>query len=95
VLTDYLDGGTVGLKAIKKRGGVAIVQEPGEAEYPAMPRSALRHVEVDHCPALKEIPALLSRLSNEPANEEQAYSLPKAMEVESNIAEQQMNTKEF
>jgi two-component system, chemotaxis family, protein-glutamate methylesterase/glutaminase len=95
VLTGYLDDGTVGLQAIKKRGGVAIVQDPGEAEYPAMPRSALRHVEVDYCPTLSEIPALLFRLSNEPANEEQAYPVPKPMEFESDIAEQQMNTKEF
>lgn len=65
VLTGYLDDGTVGLQAIKKHGGVVIVQDPGEAEYPSMPRSALRHVEVDHCPALSEIPALLFRLSNE------------------------------
>jgi two-component system chemotaxis response regulator CheB len=95
VLTGYLEDGTVGLQAIKKRGGVAIVQDPGEAEYPAMPRSALRHVKVDHCPALSEIPALLSRLANEAANEEQAYSIPNEMGFESNIAEQQMNTKEF
>jgi two-component system, chemotaxis family, protein-glutamate methylesterase/glutaminase len=95
VLTGYLDDGTVGLQAIKKRGGIAIAQDPVEAEYPAMPHSALRHVEVDHCPVLSEIPALLLRLSNEPANEEQAYPIPNAMEFESNIAEQEMDTKEF
>src|ERR671911_55096 len=95
VLTGYLDDGTVGLQAIKKRGGVTIVQDPGEAEYPAMPRSALRHVEVDHCPHLSDIPALLLRLSKEPAQEEQTFSIPKAMEIESDIAEQAMNTKEF
>ena len=46
-------------------------------------------------PVLSEIPALLFRLSNEPANEEQAYPIPNAMEFESNIAEQQLNTREF
>ena len=95
VLTGYLDDGTVGLQAIKKRGGVVIVQDPAEAEYPAMPRSALRHVQVDHCPILTEIPSLLFRLSAEPAQEEQAFPISKAMEVESAIAEQEMNTKEF
>jgi two-component system, chemotaxis family, protein-glutamate methylesterase/glutaminase len=49
VLTGYLDDDTVVLQAIKKRGEAAIVQDPGEAEYPAMPRSALRYVQVDHC----------------------------------------------
>ena len=47
ILTGYLDDGTVGLQAIKKRGGVAIVQDPNEAEYPSMVKSALRYVEVD------------------------------------------------
>jgi two-component system CheB/CheR fusion protein len=33
--------GTLGLKAIKAAGGMAIVQEPKTAEYPAMPESAI------------------------------------------------------
>jgi two-component system, chemotaxis family, protein-glutamate methylesterase/glutaminase len=47
VLTGMLDDGTAGLQAIKRRGGVAIVQEPEEAEAPSMPLSALRHVQID------------------------------------------------
>jgi two-component system chemotaxis response regulator CheB len=77
LLTGFLDDDPVGLQAIKKRGGVAIIQDPGEAEYPAMPHSALRHVEVDHRARLSEIAALLSHLSNEPATQEQAYPIPK------------------
>lgn len=95
VLTGYLDDGTVGLQAVKKRGGVAIVQDPNEAEYPSMAKSALRYVKVDHCLPLAEIPDLLVHLSKEPAALEEAYPVTEEIEIESKIAEQQMNTQEF
>ncbi len=95
VLTGYLDDGTVGLQAIKKRGGVAIVQDPNEAEYPGMAKSALRYVNVDYCLPLAEIPDLLVELSKEPAAQEETYPVTEEIEIESKIAEQQMNTQEF
>ncbi len=95
VLTGYLDDGTVGLQAVKKRGGVAIVQDPKEAEYPSMPKSALRYVKVDRCVPLAEIPHLLVQLSKQPAAEEEADLMNEEIEIESNIAQQQMNTQEF
>ncbi|AUB44108.1 cheB, two-component system, chemotaxis family, response regulator CheB (plasmid) [Nostoc flagelliforme CCNUN1] len=95
VLTGYLDDGTVGLQAVKKRGGVAIVQDPKEAEYPSMATSALRYVKVDHCLPLAEIPDLLVQLSKQPAAQEETYPMTEEIEVESQIAEQQMNTQEF
>lgn len=95
ILTGYLDDGTVGLQAIKKRGGVAIVQDPNEAEYPSMAKSALRYVKVDYCLPLAQIADLLVQLSKEPTAEEEAYPVTRELEVESRIAEQQMNTQEF
>lgn len=47
VLSGYLDDGTVGLQTIKACGGLAIVQEPIEADALDMPASALEHVDVD------------------------------------------------
>jgi two-component system chemotaxis response regulator CheB len=47
VLSGSRDDGTAGLMAIKASGGTAIVQDPEEALYPAMPRSAIAHVEAD------------------------------------------------
>ncbi|TCO11089.1 chemotaxis protein CheB [Natronoflexus pectinivorans] len=38
LLTGYLDDGTSGMHAIKTCGGICIVQDPNEAEYPDMPR---------------------------------------------------------
>jgi|tagenome__1003787_1003787.scaffolds.fasta_scaffold20814138_2 two-component system chemotaxis response regulator CheB len=47
VLSGSRDDGTAGLMAIKARGGTAIVQDPDEALYPAMPLSAMAHLEPD------------------------------------------------
>ena len=63
VLSGTLYDGTLGLDAIKLRGGVAIVQDPDEARFPGMPRSALDRIHVDHCARVAEIPALLSELT--------------------------------
>lgn len=72
VLTGYLDDGTAGLAAIKIHGGIAVVQDPDEAEAPPMPRSALRYVPVDHCLRLSRIAPMLVRLASEPAISERA-----------------------
>ena len=34
--------GTIGMKAVKEAGGVALVQEPASAQYDGMPRSAIK-----------------------------------------------------
>jgi two-component system, chemotaxis family, protein-glutamate methylesterase/glutaminase len=47
VLSGSRDDGTAGLLAIKAHGGIAIVQDPSEALYDAMPRNAISHVDID------------------------------------------------
>ncbi len=47
VLSGSLDDGTSGLVSIKARGGTAIVQDPADALFDSMPRSAIENVAVD------------------------------------------------
>jgi len=63
VLTGSLDDGTAGLLSIKKRGGVAVVQDPEEALAAEMPRSAMETVAVDHVVPLAKMPGLLAELA--------------------------------
>lgn len=87
VLTGMLDDGTAGLWAIKDRGGVAIVQSPDEAQYPSMPRSALRHVEADHVVTLAEIPKLLVSLTQSTPTASKGSDMPNHnIEIETRIA---------
>jgi two-component system, chemotaxis family, protein-glutamate methylesterase/glutaminase len=65
VLSGALDDGTSGLWMIKHRGGVAVVQDPADAEVPSMPENALREVEVDYSVPISEMAALLVRLAKE------------------------------
>jgi len=65
ILSGALDDGTSGLWTIKHYGGLAVVQEPGDAEVPSMPENALREVRADHVVAVAEIAPLLVRLSRE------------------------------
>lgn len=59
ILSGMLDDGTLGLQAIKRCGGTAIVQSPEEAMCDSMPESAIRNVNVDHVLPVAEMGALL------------------------------------
>ena len=54
--------GTLGLSRIKEKGGFVIVQDPDEAEYADMPRSAISIGMVDIILPVAEIPAKLLTL---------------------------------
>ncbi len=87
ILSGTLDDGASGLLMVKKRGGVAVVQDPDEAQYAGMPLSAIEHAPVDHIVRLGEMGALLARLAREPVQEERGEPVSNEMESEEALTE--------
>jgi two-component system chemotaxis response regulator CheB len=88
LLSGSLSDGTAGLRAIKRCGGLAVVQQPEDAVVPFMPRSALRYVDVDHVRRADEMGALLGDLIREPAGP--SPPVPVDVRLEAAIAAQEL-----
>jgi two-component system chemotaxis response regulator CheB len=80
-----LDDGTSGLEAIMKAGGIAVIQDPNEAEFPEMPVSAIRNLAINHVAPISEMGNLIKKLINEPFEENNP--VPKHILREAEIAE--------
>ena len=88
ILSGALDDGTSGLWSIKHFGGVAVVQDPRDAEVPSMPENALYEVEVDHVVPIDGMAELLVRLSRESIDaSDEIMEDSKLIETEIRIAE--------
>ena len=57
ILTGTGSDGALGVKAIKERNGLVLVQDPSEAEFDGMPQSAIATGVVDRVLRLEQIPA--------------------------------------
>jgi two-component system, chemotaxis family, protein-glutamate methylesterase/glutaminase len=87
VLSGALNDGTAGLLAIKRCGGLAVIQDPEEAIISGMPTSALRHVATDHVAEAAAIGPLLARLVRTAAPA--ATAIPFDIRLEAAIAAQE------
>jgi two-component system chemotaxis response regulator CheB len=70
VLSGALYDGSMGLLAVKTRGGMAIVQDPREAAVDSMPRSALKLVAADSVLTSAEIASQLMDWVRTPAGKQ-------------------------
>lgn len=70
ILSGTLDDGAAGVRSIRHEGGVAIVQDPGDALYPGMPLSAIAADRPQHVLPLDEIPGLLTALAGAPIRQD-------------------------
>jgi two-component system chemotaxis response regulator CheB len=66
ILTGANADGAQGLARIKRRGGLAVVQDPSEAQCRAMPDAAIAAAKVDRILPLAEIARLLPGLCRSP-----------------------------
>jgi two-component system, chemotaxis family, protein-glutamate methylesterase/glutaminase len=84
VLTGYLHDGTSGLNAVKRCGGITVVQDPADAAFPEMPRNAMAATRADHVVRLAEMPELLRKLVRLP--EGKSLPVPEDIQVEADTA---------
>lgn len=70
VLSGNLDDGTSGLAAVKRHGGLALVQDPRDAMFGSMPRSAIDHVRVDRVASAADLGRMIVECVNTPIPDE-------------------------
>jgi two-component system chemotaxis response regulator CheB len=88
VLSGALDDGASGMLAIASRGGVAVVQDPADALYDSMPRSARSAVGAAHVGAAAEMGKLLDRLARQDLGDDvQLAPAPLDMRMENAMAQ--------
>lgn len=64
VLSGQDDDGSAGLYAVKQRGGIAIVQDPSDAEFDVMPRRAMEYATPHYILRTQDIASNLIQLVN-------------------------------
>lgn len=90
VLSGMLDDGTSGLRAIHRCGGLCVVQDPEDAEWPGMPSSAIARNAVDHVVGIDAMSVLLAQLTATQAPKRPP--VPADIEIEARIAEKELAT---
>jgi two-component system, chemotaxis family, protein-glutamate methylesterase/glutaminase len=90
ILSGMLDDGTSGMSAIKRCGGICIVQDPSDAEFSDMPQSVINQIEVDYKIKLGEIASLLHELLAEPVSGN--VPVPEELKIEAEITENMMTS---
>jgi two-component system, chemotaxis family, protein-glutamate methylesterase/glutaminase len=97
ILTGMLDDGTSGMASIKRSGGITIVQDPNEADYPDMPLSVLDNIDVDHTESLARMGELLQEIiaNTEPKEVEVPYDVKVETAIDQKMSTRIENVTQF
>jgi two-component system, chemotaxis family, protein-glutamate methylesterase/glutaminase len=82
ILSGLLDDGAAGLAAVKRCGGIAVVQNPADAEADDMPLSSLAACDIDYRVCTEKMAQLLMQLTKEIAPPAQPAPGDIALEVQ-------------
>ena len=85
VLSGTGTDGTLGLKAIKGEGGMAMAQEETQAKYDSMPRSAINTGLVDYVLPVEKMPGELAKYVKHPYIEKDAIAGTTEQKYENNV----------
>jgi two-component system chemotaxis response regulator CheB len=76
ILSGVLDDGSAGLLAIKRAGGMTLVQDPDQALYDAMPRNAIEVVHPDEVGTIAQLAALMTEAAGAPDHDSPTAAKP-------------------
>jgi two-component system chemotaxis response regulator CheB len=85
ILSGALDDGAAGMRFVKERGGAAVVQDPDDALYGAMPTNATAATDVDRVAPIDAMSGVLCELLDRPfdaSQQEEADRVWTAAELE-------------
>jgi two-component system chemotaxis response regulator CheB len=85
ILTGLMTDGVSGMEAIKLCGGVLMVQNPKEAEFPDLPNAILKNIKVDHKVSLIQMGSIITSVVTRRINKE--GSIPRHILAEAKRSE--------
>jgi two-component system chemotaxis response regulator CheB len=89
ILSGMLDDGTSGMSAIKRCGGICLVQEPAEAEYIDMPVNVIKNVNVDYQVPVADMGYIIDDILSKPHHS--PSPIPEDVKLEAEITERMVS----
>lgn len=69
ILTGFMTDGVLGMEYVVRSGGIAVAQDPEDAEFPQLVNNVIRQVSTDHVVAIDDMGKLLVKLVEKQASE--------------------------
>jgi two-component system chemotaxis response regulator CheB len=85
ILSGLMDDGVAGMQAIKNCGGICIVQDPSEAQYPALPLAAISKINADYIVRASSMDQIILKAAKKPNKKK--ITIPTELKEEVAIAQ--------